>query len=187
MFHGIGCLPGEYGIQLDKYVQPVVHPPRRVPVPKKEAMKIELDKMVADKIITPVTEPTDWVSSVLAVLNKDGSVRSCLDPKDLNTAIKRSHYPLPTVEDVASRLTKTKIFSVLDVKIGFWQVKLAESSSYYTAFNTPFGRFRWLRMPFSISSSLEVWQRKVNEAIEGLHGVEVIADDFLVCGFGDSG
>ncbi|KAL9963770.1 hypothetical protein ACROYT_G027310 [Oculina patagonica] len=61
VFQGIGCLPGEYNIQLSKDVHPVVHPPRRVPVPKKEAMKTELDKMVAKEIITPVTEPTDWV------------------------------------------------------------------------------------------------------------------------------
>ena len=149
-------------------------------------MKIELDKMVADKIITPVTEPMDRVSCVLAVPKKDGSVRICLDPKDLNTAIKRSHYPLPTVEDDASRLTNAKIFSVVDTKSGFWQVKSAESFSYHTTFNTPFGRFRWLRMPFGISSAPEPWQRKMNEAIEGLQGVEVIADDFLVCGFGDT-
>ena len=186
VFQGIGCLPGEYSIELSKDVQPVVHPPRRVPVPKKEAMKAELDRMVADKIVTPVTEPTDWVSSVLAVPKKDGSVRICLDPKDLNTAIKRSHYPLPTVEDVTSRLTNAKVFSVLDAKSGFWQVKLTENSSYLTTFNTPFGRFRWLRMPFGISSVPEIWQRKMHEAIEGLQGVEVIADDFLVYGFGDT-
>ena len=186
VFQGIGCLPGEYSIELSKDVQPVVHPPRRVPVPKKEAMKAELDRMVADKIVTPVTEPTDWVSSVLAVPKKDGSVRICLDPKDLNTAIKRSHYPLPTVEDVTSRLTNAKVFSVLDAKSGFWQVKLTENSSYLTTFNTPFGRFRWLRMPFGISSAPEIWQRKMHEAIEGLQGVDVIADDFLVCGFGDT-
>lgn len=52
-------------------------------------------------------------------------------------------------------------------------------------FNTPFGRFRWLRMPFGISSAPEIWQRKMNEAIEGLHGIEVIVDDFLVCDFVD--
>jgi len=146
-----------------------------VPVPKKEAMKTALDKMVADKIVTPVTEPTDWVSSVLAVPKKDGSVRICLDPKDLNTAIKRSHYPLPTVEDITSRLTNTK---VLDAKNGFWQVKLPENSSYLTTFNTPFGRFYWRRMPFSINFAPEIWQRKMHEAIEGLQGVELIADDF---------
>ena len=126
-----------------------------MPVPKKKAMKTELDQMVADKIVTPVTEPTDWVSSILAVPKKDGSVRICLDPKDLNTAIKRSHYPLPTVEDVTSRLTNAKVFNVLDAKSGFWQVKLTENSSYVTTFNTPLGRFRWLRMPFGISSAPE--------------------------------
>ena len=126
------------------------------------------------------------MSSVLAVPKKDGSVRICLDPKDLNNAIKRSHYPLPTVDDVTCRLTKAKVFGVMDAKSAFWQVKLTESSSYYITFNTSFVRFRWLRMPFGISSAPEVWQRKMNEAIEGLCGVEVIADDFLVCGFGDT-
>ena len=87
---------------------------------------------------------------------------------------------------VTNQIIKAKVFSVLDAKSGFWQVKLLESSSYYTTFNTLFGRFRWLRMPFGISSAPEVWQRKMNEAIEGLCGVEVIADDFLVCGFGDT-
>ncbi|XP_022807246.1 uncharacterized protein LOC111344293 [Stylophora pistillata] len=86
---------------------------------------------------------------------KDGPIRVCLDPKDLNSAIKRSHYPLPTGGDVTSRLTKAKVFSVVDAKTGFWQVKLSESSSYYTTFKTLFGRFRWFRMPFGISSAPE--------------------------------
>ena len=81
-----------------------------MPVPKKDAMKAELENLVSNQIIAPVTEPTNWVSSVLAVPKKDGSIRVCLDPKDLNTAIKRSHYPLPTMDDVTSRLTKAKVF-----------------------------------------------------------------------------
>ena len=186
VFHGIGFLPGEYSISLDRNVSPVVRPPCRVPVPKKDGMKAELENLVSNQVIAHVTEPTNWVSSVLAVPKKDGSIRVCLDSKNLNTAIKRSHYPLPTVDDVTSRLTKAKVFSVMDTKSGFWQVKLSESSSFYTTFNTPFGRFRWLRMPFGISSAPEVWQRKMNEAVEGLGGVEVIADDFLVCSFGDT-
>ena len=67
VFHGIGCLPGEYSISLDRNVSPVVHPPLRVPVPEKDAMKAELEKLVSNHIIAPVTEPTKWVSSVLAV------------------------------------------------------------------------------------------------------------------------
>ena len=76
------------------------------------------------------------------------------------------------------------MFSVLNAKTAFWQVKLAEAASYLTTFTTPFGRYRWKRMPFGISSVPEVWQQKMNELVEGQSGVEVIADDFLICGFG---
>ena len=87
---------------------------------------------------------------------------------------------------MTSRLTNAKVFTVLDAKSGFWKVKLSDISSHYTTFNTHVGRFRWLRMPFGISSAPEVWQRKMHEAIEGLQAIEVIADDFLVCGYGDT-
>ena len=79
-----------------------------------------------------------------------------------------------------------RYFSVLDAKNGSWQVNLSKDYSYFTTFNTPLGRFLWLRMPFGISYAPEIWQRKMHEAIEGLQGVEVIGDDFLVCGFGDT-
>ena len=147
-------------------------------------VKAELDAMADKQIITPVTEPTKWVSSMVVAQKKNGKVRICLDPQHLNKVVMRSHYPLPTIEEVASRLTNAKVFTVLDAKTGFWQVKLAEDSSYLTTFNTPFGRYRWIRMPFGISSAPEVWQQRMNEIIEGLQGIEVIADDFLICGFG---
>ena len=67
----------------------------------------------------------------------------------------RSHYPLPTIEEVTTRLTNAKAFSVLDAKTGFWQVKLTEASSYLTTFNTPFGRYRWKRMPFGVEPPIE--------------------------------
>ena len=80
-----------------------------------------------------------------------------MDPQHLNKVIMRSHYPLPTIEEVTTRLRNAKVFSVLDAKTGFWQVKLTEATSYLTTFNTPFGRYRWRRMPFGISSAQEVW------------------------------
>ena len=72
----------------------------------------------------------------------------------------RNHYPLRTIEEVTTRLINAKVFSVLDAKTGFWQVKLTEASSYLTTFNTPFGCYWWKRMPFGISSAPEVWQQK---------------------------
>ena len=171
---------------MDDGFRSVVHPPRKVPVPLRDTLKSELDSMVKNGIVAKVTEPISWVCSLVIVKKPNGKIRLSLDPRDLNRAIKRSHYPLPTVEEVATRLSGAKVFSVLDAKCGFWQVKLDEKSSYLTTMNTPFGRYRWLRMPFGINSAPEVWQQRMHELVEGLTGVEVIADDFLVCGFGDT-
>ena len=123
---------------------------------------------------------------MIVVRKKNGKVRICIDPRDLNEAVKICHYPLPTLEEVATRLPKAKVFSVLDAKSGFWQVKLSESSCKLTTFNTPYGRYYWKRMPFGIKSAPEVCRRKAHEFIERLDGVEIIIDDFLVIGFGDT-
>ena len=95
---------------------------------------------------------------------------------------------MPTIEEVASRLHGGKVFTSLDVSNGFWHVVLDEESSFCTTFNTPFGRDRWnsKRMSFGIRSAPEVFQRKKHELIVGLSGVEVIADDFVVVGYGES-
>lgn len=116
---------------------------------------------------------------------KEGKVRVCIDPRDLNNVIKRCHYPLPTLEEVVTRLANAKVFSVFDAKSGFWQVKLGESSCKLTTFYTLFGRYYLKRIPFGIRSTPEVWQRKAHEFVEGLEGVEVIIDDFLI-GYGDT-
>ena len=181
---GIGLLDGTYCIRIDNAYQPVQHAPRRVPVAIRDKLKQTLEHLTQQGIITPVTEPTDWISSMVVVTKKNGMLRICLDPKDLNRAIQREHYPLPTIEDVATRLHGAKLFTVLDVKNGFWHVALDEPSSYLTTFYTPFGRFRWNRMPFGICLAPEIFQRRMHQLIEGLQGVEVIADDFVVVGRG---
>ena len=88
VFEGLGELPGEYKITTDESVKPKVHPPRRVPVAVRPRIKEKLDELVQRNVITPVTEPTEWVSSMLAVI-KPNKIRICLDPRDLNEAIKR--------------------------------------------------------------------------------------------------
>ena len=155
---------------MGRYIPPVQHPPRRVPVPLRNILKETLDDLVQQNILAPVQKPTPWISSMVVVPKKDGKLRICLDPRDLNRAIRREHYPLPTIEDVATRLHGAKVFTVLDVRKGFWHVELDEEASFLTTFNTPFGRYRWKRMPFGICSAPEVFQRRMQELIEGLHG-----------------
>lgn len=184
VFTGLGCLPGEYHIEIDPNIRPVQHTPRRVPVPLKTKVKEKIDEMEKEGIIIQETKPTDWISSLVAV-QKPGKLRVCIDPRDLNRAIKRPKYQMPTFDEVLPKLAKAKVFTVLDAKDGFYQVKLDKEIPMLTTFWMPFGRYRYLRMPQGISSAPEEYQRRQNEALAGLNGVEVIAD-ILCYGSGET-
>ena len=101
VFDGLGALPGAYKIAIDEQAQPVVQAPRRVLVALRPRIKNKLDELVDCKVIIPVTDLTQWVSSMLAIM-KPNKVRICIDPRDLNHAIRREHYQLPTIDEVAS-------------------------------------------------------------------------------------
>ena len=96
----VGCFPGEVHIETDPTVQPVISPPRKVPFALKPRLKIELGNLTAKGVIAPVTEPTDWVSSMAIATKKSGELRICVDPRPLNKSLRREHYHLPTLDDV---------------------------------------------------------------------------------------
>ena len=124
-----GCLKGEHHISMDPAVKPVAHPPRKIPISMFEKLKAELEKMKKLDVIEKIDEPTNWVSSLVIIEKPDGNICLCLDPKDLNKAIKRHHHPMPTVDEILSKLGGTKLFSKLDASSGYWQIKVDEESS----------------------------------------------------------
>lgn len=186
VFSGEGKLAGQLHLEIDKDVHPVQLPTRRVPIALKEPLKQELDRLSSIGMILKVDTPTEWISAVVVTTKKNGKVRLCIDPKPLNEALHRNHYPLPTIDDVLPLLSKARVFTVLDAKNGFWHIQLDEPSSYATTFGTPWGRYRWLRMPFGLSPAPEEFQRRIDIALEGLPGQKAIADDILVFGSGDT-
>jgi len=96
--------------------------------------------------------------------------------------IKREHHPIPTLEEITPKLARAKLFSKLDARNGYWNVKLDEKSSYLTTFNTPFGRYRFLRMPFGLRMSQHIFQFKIDETYHDCQGATGIADDVTVYG-----
>ena len=88
------------------------------------------------------------------------------------------------MEDILPDLTRARVFSVDDVRNSFWHVGIDEQSSLLTTFNTQYGRYRWLRMPFRIAPAPEVFLQKLHQTIEGLPGIFPIADDVLIVGEG---
>lgn len=180
VFDGLGCFPGEHHITTDTSVSPVIHAPRRVPLSLQPKLKQQLDRMVKAGVLSKRDEPTDWVNSLLLVEKKDGSLRLCLDPRDLNQAIKREHYAIPTSDDVTARLHGKNLFTIIDMKDGFWQLKLDEESSKLCTFNTPFGRYSFARLPFGISSAPEVFQKRNTEVFGDIPNAHVVFDDLII-------
>ena len=97
-FSNIGCLPERHHIVIDTNHSPDVNPPRQIPYALCEKLKVELDKMVEMKVIQAVTEPKDRVNNLVLLEKPNGLPRICIDPKELNKAIKRPHHAYPTAE-----------------------------------------------------------------------------------------
>ena len=181
-FDKIGNFPGEYHIVLKENMHPVIHAPRKCSIHLKDELKQELQNMEDQGVIRKVSEPTDWVSSIALSRRANGKIRVCLDPKDLNKAIKRCHHRTPTIEEITHQFTGSKFFSKLDAKNGYWSVKLDDESSLLTTFNSPFGRYCYKRMPFGLVMSQDVFQQRMDQILENCPGTLGIADDIAVYG-----
>ena len=187
LFDGkLGLIKDNVDLKTDSTVKPVQNPIRRVPHALMDSLKAELDRLRILKVIESVSEPTEWLSSLVTVKKPSGKIRTCIDPQPLNAALKRAPLLTPILDDVLPKLEGSKIFSVIDVKDGYWNLRLSKEASYLTTTSTPFGNIRFLRLPFGLKVSSELFQSALNEALHGLNGVHIIADDILVVGKGDS-
>ncbi|KAK2710763.1 hypothetical protein QYM36_012067 [Artemia franciscana] len=182
LFECIGQLEGECNIHLKEGSILTVYPARRVPEALKDKLQDEPNRMERDGIIEKVTEPTEWVNSMVMIEKKNGTVRLCIDPVDLHKCIRRPYYPIPTLEDVTAKLHGAKVFSKMDARSGYWSLVLSATVSEMTTFSTIYGRYRFLRMPFGLLSAQDEFQCRMEEAFEGLEGVAIIIDDILVYG-----
>ena len=182
IFEELGCIGEPHHIELDPTVKPVIQPPRRVPFAMKGRIKEELDRMEQLGVIEKQEGPTDWVSSMVVVEKPDKSLRICMDPKDLNKAVKREHFVMPTVEEITAELDGAEFFTKLDAQSGFWQIPLDEESSKLCCMQTPFGRYVFKRLPMGLASASEVFHRTIKEMFSDIPRVENWIDDIMLSG-----
>ena len=137
---------------------------QQIPVSFQQALKNELDELLAEGIIPPVTEATEWVNPIVVEPKRDqngefnGKVRLCVDFRRLNKYCLREHYFSPSVLDVVQSIqaNDAHLFSSFDAWKEYHQIELAEESKHLTTFLTPFGRFQYERAPFGINSIVSI-------------------------------
>lgn len=181
LFEGTGTFNTTCSIKIDENVEPIVKPPRRIPETVKAKLKEKLCILEKDGIISKVESPEGWVNNLVIVEKTDGSIRVCLDPQDLNKVIKREYHLIPTVEELVPKLCNKSIYTVFDLKDGFYQIKLDDKSSELCKFNSPFGCYKFNRLPFGISVAPEIFQKYNEKNFGDIPGVVIYFDDMLIC------
>ena len=122
--------------------------------------------MLEQGVIRPST--IVWASPVILVKKKNGELRFCVDYRKLNSVTVGHAYPLPRIDDILDSFGKSKFFTPLDLRIGYWQISVAEQDCHKTAFATQSGLCEFNRMPFGLPAASATFQRTVDIVLSGL-------------------
>lgn len=181
LFQGIG----QFDTPLELHTQPdaqiVVKPPRRVPHALMDRLADKLKSLEDCQIIEKVEHPKSFVSNLVIIEKSDGNLRICLDPQELNKVLIREYHLIPKLEEIVNKLSNKSIFSVLDLSDGFYNIKLTNKSADLCAFSTPFGCYKFLRLPFGLSVASEIFQKYSEKTFGDIPGVVIYCDDLLIC------
>ncbi len=176
----IGCIPGVEH-QIDTQGQaPIKQRPYRTEFANREVIREQIRDMEKAKVIRPSCSP--WASPVVLVPKKDGTLRFCVDFCKVNAITKKDSFPLPLMSEVLDSLGNAKYFSSMDLTSGYWNIKIREEDVPKTAFVTFEGMYKFLRVPFGLSTAPATFQRAMQHALSGLtpHLALVYLDDVLV-------
>ncbi|CAL1353211.1 unnamed protein product [Linum trigynum] len=170
----------EFDIEVIPGTAPISIPPYRMaPVELKE-LKEQLQELLEKGFIRPSVSP--WGAPVLFVKKKDGSMRLCIDYRKLNKATIKNRYPLPRIDDLFDQLQGARVFSKIDLRSGYHQLRVADGSVPKTAFRTRYGHYEFLVMPFGLTNApaafMALMNRVLHEYLDKF--VIVFIDDILI-------
>lgn len=179
------CVPNYIvSFDIDESVPGHVDMALRVPLAYREEQKKVLDNYAATGIVekVPPSSSPKFVSAQFFVPKANGTKRLVNDNKEANKAIRRMRHSMPTLEDFLPSMVGCKFFSVIDVKDAFLHLPLDEKSKSITTFNSPWGLYRYTRLPFGITAAPEIFQAYMDSHFKPLPGTHVFMDDIIVGG-----
>ncbi|KAM2307855.1 hypothetical protein ACFX1S_030150 [Malus domestica] len=170
----------EFAIDLLPGTNPISLTPYRMAPAELRELKIQLQELLDKGFIQPSSSP--WGAPVLFVRKKDGTLRLCIDYRQLNRVTIKNCYPLPRIDDLFDQLKGACVFSKIDLRFGYYQLKIKEEDVPKTAFRTRYGHYEFLVMPFGLTNALAAFMRLMNEVFQQYLDkfVIVFIDDILV-------
>ena len=170
----------EFVIELISGTEPISIPPYRMAPADLKELKAQLEELLSKGFIRPSTSL--WGAPVLFVKKKDGSLRLCIDYRQLNRAITRNQYPLPRIDELFDHLHGSRVYSKIDLRSGYHQLRVRENDVSKTAFRTRYGHYEFLVMPFGLTNAPATFMDLMNRVFSPYLDkfVIVFIDDILV-------
>ena len=170
----------EFYIDLNPSTRPMSKAPYRMSPSELKELKVQLQDLLDKGFIRPSVSP--WGAPVLFVRKKDGTMRLCIDYRELNKVTIKNKYPLPRVDDLFDQLQGAQVFSKIDLRSGYHQLKVRASDIEKTAFRTRYGHYEFLVMPFGVTNAPAAFMDLMNRVFKPFldEFVIVFIDDILV-------
>ena len=161
---------------------PVHCSPHRIPQARKKEVRKLTQELLEKGVIQPFDSP--WSSPIVLAKKKDGSIRFCIDYRKVNAITRKDAYPLPRIDETLDTLAGSKLYTMLDLKTGYWQVEVENEDRAKTAFSTPDGLYEFKVMPFGLCNAPATFQRLMDRVLHGLKWPSclVYIDDIVVVG-----
>ncbi|KAJ8375474.1 hypothetical protein SKAU_G00060540 [Synaphobranchus kaupii] len=184
--NGVGTLKHIKGkIVLNDGATPRFHKARPVPYAIRQKVEAELDRLEADGILSKV-DWSPWATPIVPVAKKSGALRVCGDFKvTVNPVLQAEQYPLPRIEDIFANLSGGRRFTKVDLAEAYLQMEMEEDSKVFLTINTLKGLYRYNRLVFGVASAPAIWQRAMDQVLQGVPGTQCYLDDIIVTGAND--
>ena len=171
---------------INEDAQPKFFKVRQIPYALKAKIEAELDELERAGILTKITH-SEWATPIVPVVKPNQSVRICGDFKTtINPVLKVDQYPLPRIDDLFASLAGGQKFSKLDLRQAYLQCEVEEDSRKYLAINTSKGLYVYNRLVFGVTSAPAIWQRSMDQVLQGIPNVQCLLDDMIIKGKSDS-
>ena len=170
----------EFCIDVVPGTAPISLPPYRMAPAELKELKEQLQDLLDKGFVRPSTSP--WGAPVLFVKKKDGSLRLCIDYRQLNKVTIRNKYPLPRIDDLFDQLQGASCFSKIDLRSGYHQLRIRHEDVPKTAFRTRYGHYEFLVMSFGLTNAPAAFMDLMNRVFKPFldRFVIVFIDDILV-------
>ncbi|KAL0551938.1 hypothetical protein IC582_011031 [Cucumis melo] len=170
----------EFAIELEPGTVPISRAPYRMAPAELKELKVQLQELLDKGFIRPSVSP--WGAPVLFVKKKDGSMRLCIDYRELNKVTVKNRYPLPRIDDLFDQLQGATVFSKIDLRSGYHQLRIKDADVPKTAFRSRYGHYEFIVMSFGLTNAPAVFMDLMNRVFREFLDTFVIVfiDDILI-------